>query len=276
MQFISKFKYKKKGQQIVKNFISKQWNNDTQKYINLNFNELKRTKKFKFLLLKEQQGYCCYCMRKIRFNEVTIEHVMPHNLKKNICIKDESKYYSKFGRLKMKNIYYCPDYKIDTKLKIRKKPFPHCIAHENLVLSCKGKVFDEGEKYVLHECCNNFRGNEKIIPIFFIPRAAEIILYEIDGNLTFFEKYESTIKILNLRHKTLIFMRKIWAKMVINNIRFSQITKALTDKNIRTDIIDDIDINLSERKNLRIDLYWKLLIEYNWFYGYFKNNILAK
>lgn len=49
-------------------------------------------------------------------------------------------------------------------------------------------------------------------------------------------------------HSTLIFMRKIWAKIVINDISLSQVNKALTDKNMRTNIIDDIDIDISERK----------------------------
>ena len=101
-------------------------------------------------------------------------------------------------------------------------------------------------------------------------RVVEIVRYEIDGTLTYFEKYDSTIKSLNLMHSTLIFMRKIWAKIVINKISLNQVNKALTDIEIRADIIDDIDINLSERKNLRIDLYWKLLIEYHWFYKYFQ------
>ena len=65
-------------------------------------------------------------------------------------------------------------------------------------------------------------------------------------------------------HSTLIFMRKIWAKIVINNISLNQVNKALTDNDIRINIIDDIDIDISERKNLRIDLYWKLLIEYHY------------
>ena len=42
---------------------------------------------------------------------------------------------------------------------------------------------------------------------------------------------------------------------------------------LELDIIDDIDIDISERKNLRIDLYWKLLIEYYWFYNYFQRMI---
>lgn len=182
-------------------------------------------------------------------------------------------FYSKFGRLKRGKIYYCPDKEIPISPKLHTPPYPHCIAHENLVASCQGKVFEGGEKYILHKCCNNFRGNDKIVPLFFIPRAAEIVRYEIDGTLTYFEKYESTISSLNLMHSTLIFMRKIWAKIVINNISLNQVNKALTDNDIRINIIDDIDIDISERKNLRIDLYWKLLIEYHWFYNYFQRMI---
>lgn len=181
--------------------------------------------------------------------------------------------YNKFGRLKRGKIYYCPDKEIPISPKLHTPPYPHCIAHENLVASCQGKVFEGGEKYILHKCCNNFRGNDKIVPLFFIPRAAEIVRYEIDGTLTYFEKYESTISSLNLMHSTLIFMRKIWAKIVINNISLNQVNKALTDNDIRINIIDDIDIDISERKNLRIDLYWKLLIEYHWFYNYFQRMI---
>ena len=181
--------------------------------------------------------------------------------------------FRKFGRLKRGKIYYCPDKEIPISPKLHTPPYPHCIAHENLVASCQGKVFEGGEKYILHKCCNNFRGNDKIVPLFFIPRAAEIVRYEIDGTLTYFEKYESTISSLNLMHSTLIFMRKIWAKIVINNISLNQVNKALTDNDIRINIIDDIDIDISERKNLRIDLYWKLLIEYHWFYNYFQRMI---
>ena len=98
MQFINKFKYKRKGHRIIKAFIKDKWNNDIQRYVNLNYNELKRIKAFKYLLLREQQGFCCYCMRKIPFNEVTLEHVMPHHLEDKKR-KEEVKYYSNFGKL---------------------------------------------------------------------------------------------------------------------------------------------------------------------------------
>ena len=50
MQFINKFKYKRKGHRIIKAFIKDKWNNDIQRYVNLNYNELKRIKAFKYLL----------------------------------------------------------------------------------------------------------------------------------------------------------------------------------------------------------------------------------
>ncbi len=49
MQFINKFKYKRKGHRIIKAFIKDKWNNDIQRYVNLNYNELKRIKAFKYL-----------------------------------------------------------------------------------------------------------------------------------------------------------------------------------------------------------------------------------
>lgn len=153
MQFINKFKYKRKGHRIIKAFIKDKWNNDIQRYVNLNYNELKRIKAFKYLLLKEQQGFCCYCMRKIPFNEVTLEHVMPHHLEDKKR-KEEVKYYSKFGRLKRGKIYYCPDKEIPISPKLHTPPYPHCIAHENLVASCQGKVFEGGEKYGIKEQVN--------------------------------------------------------------------------------------------------------------------------
>ena len=36
MQFINKFKYKRKGHRIIKAFIKDKWNNDIQRYVNDN------------------------------------------------------------------------------------------------------------------------------------------------------------------------------------------------------------------------------------------------
>ena len=60
MQFINKFKYKRKGHRIIKAFIKDKWNNDIQRYVNLNYNELKRIKAFKYLHTNTfVREYCC-------------------------------------------------------------------------------------------------------------------------------------------------------------------------------------------------------------------------
>lgn len=264
MQFISKFNNRKKGHHIVKCFIKGCWDRDINQYSNLNYEELKRCKKFRYLLLKEQQGFCCYCMREISRNELTLEHVMPHHIGKNKQ-KEEFKYYKQYGQIK--RVYYCSD--IPSSPKLRIPPYPHSIAYENLVASCNGKLYKDGKKNHLHQCCNNYRGNNKIIPLFFLPRIADIIQYETDGTLTYCERFDSSVKLLNLNHSTLIFIRKIWARIVLHNIKINQIKAAIKDDNLRIDIIDDIDIELPERNTLKIDLYWNLLLEFYWFYNYF-------
>lgn len=271
MQFINKYQNREKGHRIIKSFIKEHWDDDCQKYVNLNYDELKRCKKFQHLLLNEQQGYCCYCMRKIPPTDVTLEHVIPRNLggddeKK----KKEFKYYMQFGYLKPRRIYYSPQ--IPASLKLHTPPYPHSIAYENLVASCNGRIYDGGSKCQLHACCNNFRGNEKIIPLFFLPRISQIVQYEKDGALTYDEeKYGASIDLLNLRHPTLFFIRKIWARIVTKDINMSQVKSALEDEKIRQNIIDDLDIPRADENKLKLDMYWKLFLEFHWFYYYFTN-----
>lgn len=271
MQFISKFKYKKRGHHIVKAFIRECWNKSEQMYLGLDYDGLKRSKKMQRLLLKEQSGYCCYCMRKISLSEVTLEHVMPHNLKEE-TLKEEVKYYKHYGRLKQ--VYYAPEIPVAPKL--RTPPYPHSIAYENLTASCKGRIFDGSGEYKMHQCCNNPRGNKKIIPLFFLSNISEMIEYEKDGRISDNgDRYKASIDSLKLNHDTLIFMRKIWARIVMYHIEIKQVWSAKDNIEIRRDIIDDIDLERSERQNLKVDTYWKLLIEYHWFYYYFMKRFAA-
>ena len=51
MQFINKFKYKRKGHRIIKAFIKDKWNNDIQRYVNLNYNERNYSGRYAVLIL---------------------------------------------------------------------------------------------------------------------------------------------------------------------------------------------------------------------------------
>lgn len=266
MQYISKYNLRKKGHAIIRRFLGVQWDKEGGYYFNLEYKQLKRNKSFEHLLINEQHGFCCYCMRHLGKGEVTLEHVIPQKIQNMTSL--DIKYYAQFGRLKRKYVKYMESIPKDRKLKV--PPYPHSIAYENIVASCTGKVYNEGEKYALHQCCNNFRGNEKIIPYFFIPQIEIKMGYRRDGTIECPERFDDTVKNLNLEHPSLVFMRRIWATIVKAGIAITDVQKAQKNLELRTDIISDIDIIKEERKKLMNDIYWNLLNEFYWFHGYYQ------
>lgn len=265
MRYISKYNFKKKGHAIIGRFLRRQWDKEAGCYFNLNYNELKRDKSFKYLLINEQHGFCCYCMRRLGKGEVTLEHIMPQKIKN----KSDIIYYTRFGRLKRRFVKYMEFIPKNRKLKV--PPYPHSIAYENIVASCTGKVYNGGEKYTLHKCCNNFRGDKKIIPFFFIPHIEIKMGYRRDGTIECPEEFDDTVKCLNLEHPSLVFMRRIWATIVKADIKITDVQNAQENLQLRKDIISDIDVVKEERDKLKNDIYWNLLNEFYWFHGYYKN-----
>lgn len=265
MQFINKDqdKYSSVGHRIVDSFITGCWQEDSGKYINLKYNELKRNKSFNELLLEEQMGFCCYCMRKISLNEITLEHVMPYQIDKD-CPNQVSHYYCYVSPQK---VIYQPN--IEQGVRLKYPPYPHRIAYENLTASCDGSIYEDGEKYILHACCNNKRGNDKIIPLFFLPRIHTIIKYEEDGTLLYTDEYETTIKSLNLDCDSLRLIRKVWARIRKRNIKVTEVKAGEHNEDIRKNILVILGIERVEEKKMLHILYWKLLIQFYWFYNYF-------
>ena len=94
-------KFRKTGHSIVNSFIKKAWNDNCHRYIGCNYREFKRDNRMEQLLLHEQKGYCCYCMRHLEGGtHTTLEHVMPHHCRKQDGSTDWSKvnYYRHFNR----------------------------------------------------------------------------------------------------------------------------------------------------------------------------------
>lgn len=265
MQFIYKNqdKYCTIAHNILHSFINDCWQEDSGKYINLGYHELKRNREFNSLLLKEQKGFCCYCMRKIPSGELTLEHVIPHHIKDSL----EEQLLHYYCYIPSKSVIYKSD--IEQNRRLAYPPYPHCIAYENLTASCDGRIYEGGEKYLLHACCNNKRGNDKIIPLFFLPRIHTILVYEEDGRLSYTDEYEATIKSLNLDCDALRLIRKVWARIRKNNIKIKEVIAGEGDQEIRKNIVVLLDMERPEEKTILHILYWKLLIQFYWFYHYF-------
>lgn len=271
MQVINK-RHKKnrlKAHRMIVRFLKQCWDIYSNQYINCSFSDFRKNKHFTSLLYKEQKGLCCYCMRALDLNikgMYTLEHVMPHNVKES----DVAYYYTHVPHLK----------KLVRKLKIDKNtprlvklsPYPHFCAYENLVLSCSGAIYttNEPEKEIvrnLHECCNNARGNDRILPMFFDQKSE--FDYNDDGTMFFPKKYEESIRSLRLEsNDNLKLIRKTWSELM-RLYSVEDVRRAIDDKPFRIEMILDTTLDIYEAKRMTNDLYWNLLYEYRWFGSYF-------
>lgn len=277
MQWINKRdkKNRKYAHRLVNHFLNDAWDKENNCYVNCDFDTFKRLGRFKSLLYREQQGYCCYCMRKLDLKDrgkSTIEHVMPHKVEK----KDVAYYYAHTPHLR-KNVRVLLINK-DTPRLSNLRPYPHFCAYENLVLSCSGAIYRTGNPEIeiasqLHECCNNPRGSKRVIPMFFIRGVA--FEYNEDGTMDFPTEYEESIKYLRLETtNNLCLIRKCWAA-IVKYYNISDVKRAITDYSLRNDILMDTTLEFHEAKRMKNDLYWQLLYEYRWFDGYFRNKKIS-
>ena len=269
--------FRRLGHKIVKDYLSLAW--DGNKYINCDYNNFKRNGKMERLLLLEQKSYCCYCMRTLKYKtHTTLEHVLPHRASDN-GIKD---YYLNFNKTFHKNVRFYLIDKTNESIKIKVPKYPHFCAYENLVLSCDGSIYgscsDLNWEGRLHNCCNNYRGDKQILPMFFLRDIQSYIEYDQDGNvipkpsLPNFLKGElqDSILKLNLNHHTLIMIRQAWHNIANELWNVKQINEAINNQELRWNIIQTILLPRVQSENLKHDGYWKLLCQYSYFYKYYK------
>ncbi|MDR1556945.1 MAG: HNH endonuclease [Tannerellaceae bacterium] len=259
MEYIDKTNpnVKQNAHNILKKFIDEQWQNDTNRYVNLAYEYFDKVE-FCELLLKEQNHYCCYCMKHILNKETTIEHIIPNKAKKESIYSD----YKIYGDIES-NVFL---WQGNMSSKINLPPFPHILAYENLVASCNGSIPKEGNA----KCCNNKRGSEKIIPVFYIANAKEEFEYDVSGIIICDKKYYDTISCLALEHQTLQLFRRCWLNLP-SRYDALDVIDAGKDKELREQIVDDMDfskISVRDRETIRTEPYWNSFMNYFWFYLY--------
>lgn len=217
--------FRNRAHKIIKSFLIASWNESMRSYVNCKFDDFKRNGEMEDLLLKEQKSRCCYCMRTLHYkNHTTLEHVLPLKATDVELIQ----YYLHFNKIFYKKVRFYLIDKNNNQVKIKVPRYPHFCAYENLVISCDGSIFDyesdskENQDYSrLHYCCNNYRGQNQIVPMFFLRNIHKCIKYENDGkisvlsSLSNYLSIENSINDLNLNYSTLILIRKAWYKLVI-------------------------------------------------------------
>lgn len=219
------------------------------------------------ILIKEQQEKCCYCMRKLKYDDTTtLEHVIPKgagNAEVNGYLHNN---HGLFTHVKYEN--YLRNFAYP--------PYPHQIAYGNLCASCKG-ILQESSSSSL--CCNCKREHTTITPLIFMPNiernieymkmSGEIILHITDPN--------KTLDVLGLNDGTLKEIRIFWAliaqnkslKLVRQNRKYD-LLNVIFHVNSLQELEENGYGNFTKYFNIASNYYWELLKDYKWFYSYYK------
>lgn len=280
MKFIdkTKAKYRVKGLDINREMLNAQW--DGRTYFNLHYETVDKAALTR-LLIEEQEGLCCYCMRRLHIQDegnyrknVTLEHVIPHKIKQEEWEHDREQ-YRKFSQLNDRNVTVCMNGIItDPTNKFGMPPFPHFLAYDNLVASCNGRTLDESRKEVPHHCCNNMRGNYYVEPLYFHSNVSTEIIYDGRGHIQCDEEYVPYLQEkngINIMSPFLNDVRLFWKQVADSDYIVEQIHEAENDEGLRFDIIDDIFTNDPTGHWLFLEEQtpWCIFSDYDWFYSYY-------
>lgn len=268
-------KIRKEALTIILKLIQNQWIDG--EYYNLTYEDLD-VSELENILVKEQEGYCCYCMRTLRQSEidgsernVTLEHIIPNHISESDFERDKARYsdYFKFDKKHIK--VFVHGVWEDKKKQLKPPPFPHFVAYDNLVASCDGRTLNNLDIITPHHCCNNYREDRFVAPLFYKENVEDLIRYDSKGNIDCDEKYVRYLdeRALNLMTYSFCQIRRFWRIIAQSEYTVDDILNARTDTTRRNDIIDDISDNSDRWNSVRKEIVWKLFADYSWFYYYY-------
>ena len=252
----------------VSSFISRQWQEESNSYINIDFDSINKTE-YKINCLSEQQYVCCYCSREIENTPQTeLEHIIP----KSINTIDSLQRYLDLSPILLNNIILQQDFRKSTEEQ-NTPPFPHHIAYQNIVASCNGKIKYTSENIT---CCNRKREDTFIPPFNLMPNS---IKYLNDGTIYYdYDEIDNRfINSLNLNKDLLKKIRRIWFLFTASDVTPNELLQITTLEQIKEIITLHIDINplkeAADRTTIhsfKNEVSWKMLMNYKYFFNYFK------
>ena len=277
------------GKRQTKEFVDSCWRTDSRQYNDLCYDR-SRLDGLAFTLVDEQKdtegnSHCCYCMRKLYLQDTddghrenaTLEHIVPHRIKNEEWERDKEQYLQ-FPNLDERHIMLCFEGKQTEEQKNTKlagMPYPHFVSYHNLAASCDGTTF-EVNSMQKSRCCNNKRQERFVLPIFLTDELANGIHYTKKGELDYDDAiYKSEWfdeNHLNLNNHWIKLVRRIWYRISKSEYTDRNVDEARNDKNLRQNIIDDIDLKNEISSWNENDSAWNLLSEYSWFYQYYINH----
>ena len=299
MRFINKFNPEnaRNGVRESQLILDNHWEEHEGNYRNLRY-DVSKMDGLRNVLLNEQKPendeycYCCYCMRRLNYgiagqpNNVTLEHIIPNNISERQWSEEKEKYLA-YPFLNEDHVQVCCGGRLSDEdgSKITHVPHPHFLAYHNISASCDGSFFEiqDGRNEIMDgNCCNLKRKSLFVPPIYFDSDIEQKIQYDKKGNIVYdkgvFGDTLFDTDHLNLMCDLLCTIRRLWYKMSQSEYSVQNIEEALSDTNLRTDILDDV-LGAADNKKMAFfyesEKAWSLFIDYSWFYQYYKTKYPA-
>lgn len=244
------------------------------------------------LLLAEQNGLCCYCLRRLKIaqtdkeaRQITIEHIIPRSSETEA---DVAYYRSAPGlssaEVEVTAIYEGPTYPQNSGAQ------PHKVAYNNLTASCNGSfpvadTSDTENAYNLlpAQCCNLKRISAPAYPVYFMSDIAQRVDYAINGTIRAISDepqhtlIETVIKNTGLNCDGLTDIRYMW--YLLRNVPQQDITACNHSHDKRLLLLSAILFSLPIEKydsankllvKFMKDSYWDTFILYDAFHAIMK------
>jgi len=270
MEYIDKYQNEVQGEKVVQDFLSDMYAVGGTYNVGHGFYDVMRWGAFvhhfhdmRNILEAEQNGRCCYCMRRLSPDNKSVEHLVektfrptdhwsdymtpPTVLGQKICLESD------FIRAGMATGY--------TK-------YPQSVAYQNMVLSCKGWMPDATSD---SKTCNLKRQHQTIVPFVLVSTINQEFVYRKNGSAYWNNDPRITdpaIKVLNLNHNTLRMIRRIWFYAMDKGIDIPMVTdRSAFLYGLLDEQIDDLTRENSWTKMLLFlrDSYWNMLLEFDYF-----------
>ncbi len=261
MEYIDKSTNRQPANKIIDKLLSDAWSNSEVKYLGADYNNGLREREYREpfvdIIISEQSDLCCYCMKIITQNNITLEHIIPDNIHRSDA---NLSLYFKVPEL-ANHVIHKKDF-IKTVKQIPPKKYPHDIAYVNLIGSCDSNT-----------SCNHYRGEKFINPLFYDNQITQKIQYNKKGRIDT-DEYEDDCEKLGIStNQNLIQIRRVW-KLLSERI---QDLESLADKEKYDKIDEEIYELIDEPDYVQIvenftgnPSYKGELLAYKWFYHYYK------
>lgn len=217
------------------------------------------------ILLKEQGGRCCYCMRRIEVlpaEDKSIEHIIVNH---HIDANDYNQYLGHNSQLDSSYIIPSTDF-------IAKQtpppPYPHSIAYENMLISCAGRCH-LGLRTPF--TCNNHRGHKFIKPLPLMVNIRDEVKYKKNGFVYWSKETDTTnptIEVLGLNYDVLKLIRRLWYKLSSMGLNAVNCNIQELAYNVLGDMLDEGENEASIQLLFLFTnnkWYWELLLQFDYF-----------